>query len=48
MALLALFPLIMIGVLLMVFTMIMDDTHNAHHDYPAVPSQIYDEDPIAA
>jgi hypothetical protein len=48
MALLALFPLVMIGVLLMVFTMIMDDTHNAHHDYPVIPSQSYDEDSIAA
>lgn len=48
MALLALFPLIMIGVLVMVFTIIMDDAHNAHPDYPYSPSQAYDEDSIAA
>lgn len=48
MALLALFPLIMIGVLVMLFTMVMDDAHNAHYDYPVVPSHNYDEDSIAA
>ncbi len=46
MALLALFPLVMIGVLLMVFIMILDDSHLAHHELYVAPSAIYDEKPI--
>jgi len=37
MAFIALFPLLMIGVLVMVFTMILDESHVARHDtVPAI------------
>ncbi len=48
MALLALFPIAMLGVLLMVFTMILDDSHTAHHNYIPAESDVLEEDLWAA
>lgn len=45
---LALFPLVMIGVLLLVFTMIMDDSHTAHDSYTPVDGGSFEEESIAA
>lgn len=48
MTVLALFPLLMIGVLLLVFTMIMDDSHTAHDSYTSVDVNNFEEESIAA
>lgn len=45
---LALFPLIMIGVLLLVFTMIMDDSHTGHESYTPIDDENFEEESRAA
>lgn len=48
MALIAIFPLLMIGTVLAVFTMIMNDDHVAHHNYMPVVEATYEEELLAA
>lgn len=48
MTVLALFPLLMIGVLLLVFAMIMDDSHTALGSYIPVDFDNLEEEYIAA
>jgi|APCry1669189070_1035195.scaffolds.fasta_scaffold07775_3 hypothetical protein len=48
MALIAIFPLLMIGTVLAVFTMIMNDEHVAHHNYIPVVEELYEEELLAA
>lgn len=44
----AIFPLLMIGTVLAVFTMIMNDEHVAHHNYIPVVEVLYEEELLAA
>ena len=44
MALLALFPIAMLGVLLMVFTMILDDSHTDGSNYILAQDDVFEED----
>jgi len=47
MAFIALFPLLMIGVLVVVFSMILDESHLAHHD-TIQPIQVLDTEELLA
>ena len=48
MALIAIFPLLMIGTVVAVFMMIMNDEHVAHHNYMPVVAELYEEELLAA
>ncbi len=48
MALITIFPLLMIGTVLAVFTMIMNDEHVANHNYIPVVEELYEEELLAA
>lgn len=48
MALIAIFPLLMISTVLAVFTMIMNDDHVAHRNYMPVVEELYEEKLLAA
>lgn len=47
MAFIALFPLLMIGVLVLVFSMILDESHLTHHD-TIQPIQVLDAEELLA
>ena len=47
-ALLALFPLLMLATLLAVFTMILDDNNVAYSNFIPASADIYDDELIAA
>lgn len=48
MALMAIFPLLMMGTVLAVFTMIMNDDHVAHRNYMPLATEEFEEELLAA
>ena len=48
MALMAIFPLLMIGTVLAVFAMIMNDEHVEHHNYMPLATEEFEEELLAA